>query len=72
MEGWREVKDYWIFYDTLQQVDVLAFYKDGIFSEQPNLADADATYTMIVSGDTLSLGYRYCFEGCHLRFKRVD
>lgn len=72
IEGLTDIESYWIFYDTVHRANVLGLFRDQLATDDPDLADAILTYNMTLSNDTLTLGFRYCYEGCHLRLKRVD
>lgn len=62
-------KFYEILTDTVTQTEFVALYKN-----KPPLQNDESgpTYSFLVTGDTLKLYFRYCYEGCHLGFRRIN
>jgi hypothetical protein len=69
--GWEEFKYYEILNDTLVHTPYIALYVDepGV---QPNTPTADVpTYSFDLESNTLTLYFRWCYEGCHLAFRKI-
>jgi len=61
---------YEVLTDTVTQTEFVALYKN-----KPPLQNDDKsgpTYSYRITGDTLKLYFRYCYEGCHLGFRRIN
>jgi hypothetical protein len=69
VSGLEDFKIYEVSTDTVTQTEFVALYKNS-----PPLQDdaASPTYLFDISGDTLKLYFRYCIEGCHLAFRRIN
>lgn len=50
--------------------DIVALYKTDP-GPSPDSITFIHSYHFSVEGDQLKLGFRYCYEGCHLGFKKV-
>lgn len=72
IESWGRFRFYRILEDTAYNEKVLAVFEEDPGSGVPELADSRPTYTMRHDGPHLTLSYRWCIEGCHLKFLRVD
>jgi hypothetical protein len=69
--GFERFKYYKILNDTMVNTPYIALYADepGV---QPNTPSSDVpTYSFDLEGHTLTLHFRWCFEGCHLAFRKV-
>lgn len=69
--GWERFKYYKILNDTLVNTPYIALYTDdpGVLPEAPP-ADVP-TYSFDIESNILTLRFRWCYEGCHLAFKKV-
>lgn len=65
----EDFKFYKVSTDTVTQTEFVALYKN-----KPTLQNDESspTYSFLITGDTLKLYFRYCYEGCHLGFKRIN
>jgi hypothetical protein len=64
-------KYYRILEDTLSSQQVLALFEVDPGDEPLDLAGLSPTYSFFWQGNHLTLNYRWCFEGCHMKFKRM-
>ena len=67
VKGMEAIKFYRILTDTVQHMPYLALYTDDPTKNNPH-----STYSFETAGGTLKLHFRWCFEGCHMGFKRVQ
>jgi hypothetical protein len=70
IEGFDDIKFYRVLTDTIHHIPYVAFY-----TEDPIQVDAQApisTYLFNVNDSVLKLHFRWCIEGCHLAFKKID
>ncbi|HKZ37639.1 MAG TPA: hypothetical protein VJ184_08325 [Chryseolinea sp.] len=69
VNGFESFKFYEILTDTATQTEFVALYKN-----RPSIQNDESspTYSFDITGDTLKLYFRYCIEGCHLAFRRID
>jgi hypothetical protein len=68
----EKFKYYRILQDTLIDMDVIAFLEEDPGMKTLNLADLNPTYNTSWDGSDLYLNFRWCTEGCHLKFKRIE
>lgn len=73
VDGMEDFRFYRILTDTATTPDspYIAFYTEDP-GEQPDPSIAAATYNFYIEGNTLTLGFRWCYEGCHLAFRKID
>lgn len=66
-----EYKYYRVLIDTAQDVEVVAFFRSDPGDKPVHLSNLEHSYTVRKEEEMLKLWYRYCFEGCHLGFRRL-
>jgi hypothetical protein len=57
------------FHFYVVQNDVIGFFKEDP-GPSPDEDEFKHSYNIVFDGDTVKLNFRYCFEGCHLGFRR--
>ena len=70
----NELKDYRLYKileDPQTSRPILAFFKTDIEFANADPTRLEHSYMMELSAAKLTLSYRFCFEGCHLAFKRT-
>ncbi|HEU5148022.1 MAG TPA: hypothetical protein VFT90_14950 [Chryseosolibacter sp.] len=65
-------KYYRLLEDTVVDRQVIAFFKENPGNEPLDLAALSPTYFTYWQGSDLYLNYRWCIEGCHMKFKRIS
>ena len=69
--GWEQFKYYEILNDTLVNTPYIALYSNEP-PVQPETPSSDVpTYSFDLETNTLKLYFRWCYEGCHLAFRKV-
>ena len=71
MEGLDKYKYYRVLQDTVTSQHVMAFFEADPGNQPLDLAGLSPTYSILRQGNFLTLNYRWCFEGCHMKFKRI-
>src|SRR5688572_191660 len=69
--GWEQFKYYEILNDTVVNTPFIALYVEdpGV---QPSPPSSDlSTYSFDLESNTLTLYFRWCYEGCHLAFRKI-
>jgi hypothetical protein len=66
ISNYQDFKYYQIQTDTVTSTQFVAFHENEL------MTDSGPTYSFSLRGDTLKLYFRYCFEGCHLAFKKIE
>jgi hypothetical protein len=69
-EGWESLKFYTISNDTVYQSPYIELYTTDPNSQPSN--SSVATYSFDLEGDVLTLRFRWCIEGCHMAFKKIE
>jgi hypothetical protein len=67
----NEFRFYYVEDDVVPESKVISFFKTDP-GPSPDPSTFTVSYTLTREGSKLILGYRYCFEGCHLGFKKAD
>jgi hypothetical protein len=67
----EKFKYYRILKDTLYDGEVIAFLEEDPGKKKLDLATLSPTYSIKWEEDDLFLNYRWCYEGCHMKFKRI-
>ena len=57
--------------DTLRSQQVIAFFEDDPGNKHLDLVGLSPTYIISLEENHLTLYYRWCIEGCHMKFKRI-
>ena len=70
--GFEMYKYYRLLEDTDADRQVIAFLKKNPGNEPLELAGLSPTYYTFWNGNHLNLNYRWCIEGCHMKFKRIS
>ena len=65
-------KYYRLLEDTVANRQVIAFFEEDPGNEPLELATLSPTYFIFWEGNYLYLNYRWCIEGCHMKFKRIS
>ena len=65
-------KYYRLLEDPVANRQVIALFEEDPGNEPLDLASLTTTYFTHWQGNYLNLNYRWCFEGCHLKFKRIS
>ena len=69
--GWEQFKYYEILNDTVVNTPYIVLYVDDHIV-QPNTPSSNVpTYSFDLESNTLTLYFRWCFEGCHLTFRKI-
>jgi len=69
--GWEQFKYYEILNDTLVNTPYIALYSHQP-PVQPETPSSDVpTYSFDLESNTLTLYFRWCYEGCHLAFRKI-
>ncbi len=71
VKGFEDYKFYRVLEDTVTDTPFVAFYIIDPDTQPDPLASNPPTYSFQLKGDTLKLYFRYCFEGCHLAFRKL-
>lgn len=72
VEGLERFKYYRILNDTVVHTPYVALYADEP-GDQPGIPSSDVlTYSFDLENNTLMLYYRWCYEGCHMAFRKVE
>lgn len=70
--GFDGYKYYRILEDTAIDRQVIAFFQEDPGSGPLELAGLQPTYNIFWEGNYVNLNYRWCIEGCHMKFKRIS
>ena len=70
VEGFKEVKYYSVLMDTTLHTPYLALYTEN--PDQVDTPDPASTYLFSATDAQLQLHFRWCIEGCHSAFKKID
>lgn len=71
-DAFMDYNHYRLFADPMDtERQVIAFYKESPGTDA-ELDNADASYSIELTENTLKLYFRWCIEGCHLAFKRPE
>jgi hypothetical protein len=71
VSGWERFKYYEILNDTLVNTPYIALYSNEP-PVQPETPSSDVpTYSFDLESNTLTLYFRWCYEGCHLAFRKI-
>jgi hypothetical protein len=70
--GWERFKYYEILDDTLVSTPYITLYVDdpGV-RPNPPLSDVE-TYSFDLENNILTFHFRWCIEGCHLSFRKIE
>ena len=72
VEGLERFKYYRILNDTVVDTPYIALYADEP-SGQTDIPSSDApTYSFDLENNILTLYYRWCYEGCHMAFRKIE
>lgn len=69
--GWERFKYYQILNDTAVNTPYISLYADNP-GVQPTPSPDVPTYSFDLESNTLTLHFRWCFEGCHLAFRKIE
>jgi hypothetical protein len=69
--GFGKFKYYRLLEDTLTNRQVIAFFEKDPGNGSLELAGLSPTFNTFWQGNHLTLNYRWCIEGCHMKFKRI-
>jgi len=67
----NEFRFYHIEDDVTPESKVISFFKTDP-GPSPDPSTFETSYTLTRDGSEMILGFRYCFEGCHLGFRKAD
>jgi hypothetical protein len=65
-----QFKFYRVATDSAVNKQILALYEEDPGNSIPDSNTVKHSYFIELNGNELKLSFRYCFEGCHLAFKR--
>ena len=71
MDGLSKFKFYRILENPPAEDPVIAFYEEDPGNTPQVLSELKHSYSMVWSGNSLKLHFRFCIEGCHMGFKRI-
>lgn len=71
VEGLERFKYYRILNDTVVHTPYLALYANEPGGQPGSTSSDEPTYSFDVGNDVLTLHYRWCYEGCHMAFRKV-
>lgn len=71
IEGLTKYKYYRVLEDVSSQDAIVAFFEDDPGGGPVDIATVNHSYLIELNGSSLTLRYRWCFEGCHLGFRRL-
>jgi hypothetical protein len=70
--GFEMYKYYRLLEDTVVDRQVIAFFEEDPGNGPLELAGLSPTWYTFWNGNHLNLNYRWCFEGCHMKFERIS
>ena len=70
--GFDRYKHYRVLEDTAIDRQVIAFFEENPETGPLELSGLKPTYNIFRDGNYLNLNYRWCIEGCHMKFKRIS
>jgi hypothetical protein len=68
----EKFKYYRLLKDSDVDRHVIAFFEEDPGNEPLELAGVSPAWNMFWNGNHLNLNYRWCIEGCHMKFKRIS
>jgi len=71
VEGLERFKYYRILYDTVVHTPYLALYANKPIGQTNSPSDSP-TYSFDLENNILTLHFRWCYEGCHLAFRKIE
>ena len=71
LEGLEKYKFYRVIEDSQHSTSVIAFYEEDPGSLPQDISNLTHSYTLNWQDNTLKLSYRWCDEGCHMRFRKI-
>jgi len=72
VKGWEQLKYYRILTDSASHTEYIALYVNN-HGPQPGSPTSDVqTYTFDLENNILTLHFRWCYEGCHLAFRKIE
>jgi hypothetical protein len=69
IQGLEQYKFYLTRYDTAHSMVVLSLFKNDPYTAPD---PSPPSYSIVFEDNTLKLSYRWCIEGCHLGFRRIN
>jgi hypothetical protein len=70
--GWERFRYYKILNDTLVNTPYIALYVDDPGVQPKTPASDVPTYSFDLESNILTLHFRWCYEGCHLAFRKFE
>jgi len=70
--GFEKFKYYRLLKDSDVDRHVIAFFEEDPGNEPLELDGLSPAWNMFWNGNDLNLNYRWCIEGCHIKFKRIS
>ena len=68
----EKYKYYRLLEDTMVNRQVIAFFEQDPGNQALDLASLSPTYFTHWQGNYLNLNFRWCIEGCHMKFERIS
>ena len=72
VKGWEQLKYYRILTDPDAHTQYVALYVNDPGAQPGTPAPDVQTYTFDLQNNILTLRYRWCIEGCHMAFKKIE
>jgi len=72
VDGLERFKYYRILNDTVVYTPYLAFYANDPIGQANSPSSDEPTYSFDLDNNILTLRYRYCYEGCHMAFRKIE
>ena len=70
--GLEKYKFYRLLEDTVVNRQVIAFFEKDPGDEALELSGLSPSYNTFWNRNHLNLNYRWCIEGCHMKFRRIS
>ena len=72
IEGLERFKYYRILNDTVVHTPYLALYANESGGQPGSPSSDELTYSFDLENNILTLHYRWCYEGCHMAFRKIE
>ena len=72
VEGLERFKYYRILNDSVAQTPYVALYVNEPIGHTPSPSSDTPTYSFDLENDVLTLRFRWCYEGCHMAFRKIE
>jgi hypothetical protein len=72
VEGLGQFKYYEILNDTVVNTPYLALYAKDPTGQPGSPPSEGPTYSFDLAGNILTLHFRWCYEGCHMAFRKIE